>query len=66
MLRTPLFKMRCHCHCYAGGHISNCNWTRTHKHLVLKRTLNHLAKPFNQEGKMFAFSVTGKLSNHQN
>ena len=23
---------------------SNCNWTRTHDHLVHKRTLNHLAK----------------------
>ena len=22
----------------------NCNWTRTHNHLVHKRTLNHLAK----------------------
>ena len=24
--------------------ISDCNWTRTQNHLVLKRTLNHLAK----------------------
>ena len=24
--------------------ISCCNWTRTHKHLVCKRTLNHLVK----------------------
>ena len=24
--------------------LSNCNWTRTHNHLVRKRTLNHLAK----------------------
>ena len=24
---------------------SDCNWTRTQNHLVLKRTLNHLAKP---------------------
>ena len=24
--------------------LSDCNWTRTHNHLVLKRTLNHLAK----------------------
>ena len=23
---------------------SDCNWTRTQNHLVLKRTLNHLAK----------------------
>ena len=24
--------------------VKNCNWTRTQNHLVLKRTLNHLAK----------------------
>ena len=24
--------------------LSGCNWTRTHNHLVQKRTLNHLAK----------------------
>ena len=24
--------------------INDCNWTRTHNHLVRKRTLNHLAK----------------------
>ena len=24
--------------------LSDCNWTRTHNHLVNKRTLNHLAK----------------------
>ena len=24
--------------------LSNCNWTRTHNHLVRKRTLNHLAE----------------------
>ena len=24
--------------------LSDCNWTRTHNHLVHKRTLNHLAK----------------------
>ena len=24
--------------------INDCNWTRTQNHLVLKRTLNHLAK----------------------
>ena len=24
--------------------LSDCNWTRTHNHLVCKRTLNHLAK----------------------
>ena len=24
--------------------LSDCNWTRTHNHLVCKQTLNHLAK----------------------
>ena len=24
--------------------LSDCNWTRTHTHLVRKQTLNHLAK----------------------
>ena len=24
--------------------LSDCNWTRTHNHLVHKRTLNYLAK----------------------
>ena len=24
--------------------VCDCNWTRTHNHLVHKRTLNHLAK----------------------
>ena len=24
--------------------LSDCNWTRTHNHLVHKQTLNHLAK----------------------
>ena len=24
--------------------LTDCNWTRTHNHLVRKRTLNHLAK----------------------
>ena len=24
--------------------LNDCNWTRTHNHLVHKRTLNHLAK----------------------
>ena len=28
--------------------LSDCNWTRTHNQLVHKRTLNHLAKPFNK------------------
>ena len=27
-----------------GYYKSDCNWTRTHNHLVHKRTLNHLAK----------------------
>ena len=27
---------------------SDCNWTRTQNHLVLKRTLNHLAKLTNE------------------
>ena len=27
-----------------GKMCSDCNWTRTQNHLVLKRTLNHLAK----------------------
>ena len=26
------------------GCLSDCNWTRTHNHLVRKRTINHLAK----------------------
>ena len=25
-------------------YLNHCNWTRTHNHLVRKRTLNHLAK----------------------
>ena len=28
------------------GSLSNCNWTRTHKHLVHKRTLNYLTVRF--------------------
>ena len=28
--------------------IIDCNWTRTHNHLVRKRTLNHLARLFIQ------------------
>ena len=27
----------------AGRNLSDCNWTRTHNHLIHKRTLNHLA-----------------------
>ena len=30
---------RCYYYSFSG-----CNWTRTHNHLVHKRTLNHLAK----------------------
>ena len=30
-------------------HLSACNWTRNHNHLVHKRTLNHLAKLPNQD-----------------
>ena len=33
----------------------DCNWTRTQNHLVLKRTLNHLAK--------LVFYITAHLSN---
>ena len=28
----------------AFPYLSDCNWIRTHNHLVHKRTLNHLAK----------------------
>ena len=28
----------------AVSRLSDCNWTRTHNHLVRKRTLNHLTK----------------------
>ena len=31
-------------HCYVIRSLSDCNWNRTHNHLVHKRTLNHLAK----------------------
>ena len=30
--------------------VSDCNWIRTHNHLVHKRTLNHLAKLASQFG----------------
>ena len=30
--------------CKTQNNSYNCNWTRTQNHLVLKRTLNHLAK----------------------
>ena len=29
--------------------LSDCNWTRTHNHLVRKQTLNHLAKLTKQD-----------------
>ena len=29
---------------YINNCLSDCNWIRTHNHLVRKRTLNHLAK----------------------
>ena len=29
---------------FTNQFINDCNWTRTQNHLVLKRTLNHLAK----------------------
>ena len=35
----------------------DCNWTRTHNHLVRKRTLNHLAK-LGQFGQMVECSFT--------
>ena len=31
-------------HIYVTVYMCICNWTRTQNHLVLKRTLNHLAK----------------------
>ena len=37
----------CSCHvtyAFFFFFLSDCNWTRTYKHLVCKRTLNHLAK----------------------
>ena len=30
---------------YTISLLSDCNWTRSHSHLVHKRTLNHLDKP---------------------
>ena len=49
------FTVNLHCGCLNAKEIlawsrheiwslSDCNWTRTHNHLVHKRTLNHLAK----------------------
>ena len=37
------FRKKIHLKCMTGFWIL-CNWTRTQNHLVLKRTLNHLAK----------------------
>ena len=35
--------------------LSDCNWTRTHNHLVHKRTLNHLAKQ-----ARFVYELSGR------
>ena len=37
--------------------LSDCNWTRTHNHLVCKRTLNHLANWLN--GWVLVYEVRG-------
>ena len=40
--------------------LSDCNWTRTHNHLVLKRTVNHLAIwPVWLTGRMFVYELSG-------
>ena len=41
--------------------ISDCNWTRTHNHLLHKWTLNHLAKlrPIWPNGWVFAYELRG-------
>ena len=40
--------------------LSDCNRTRTHNHLVCKRTLNHLAKlVFNHLAKVFVYKLSG-------
>ena len=36
--------------------LSDFDWTRTHNHLVHKRTLNYLAKPFH---KVFVYELSG-------
>ena len=37
-------KCRCECKELIDKGVCDSNWTRTQNHLVLKRTLNHLAK----------------------
>ena len=40
--------------------LSDWNWTRTHNHLVHKRTLNHLAKPAKWlNGWVFVYKLSG-------
>ena len=39
--------------CQPMGYRTNCNWTRTQNDLVLKRTLNHLAKLCSTSSKEF-------------
>ena len=34
----------CNFYYFLDKNFSDCNWIRTHNHLVHKRTLNHLAK----------------------
>ena len=41
--------------------LSDSNGIRTHNHLVRKRTLNHLAKPFNHLSSLAKRSITNKL-----
>ena len=47
--------------------LSDCNWTRTHNHLVHKRTLNYLAKmwqPFDMIRTYSQIDCTDKYSQH--
>ena len=37
----------------------DCNWNRTHNHLVHKWTLDHLAKPFWQNSWVFIYKLSG-------
>ena len=39
--------------------LSDCNWTRTHNHLVHKRTLNHLAKLVEFFSWVFVYELSG-------
>ena len=44
---------------------SDCNWTRTQNHLVLKRTLNHLAKRVHDITRTYSqMHLTEKYSEH--